>query len=170
MAAYEQLRVPNYRRKYWWEDVLPLFFLLLIGVFGMFYVVKMSGSNKKVAAEQPVQSYFTASSGGPDKLPKRLAAFEAAQVSVKGVKEAGEPLRISIENYNPSLKYHADFGDGTFKAFEGSSVKHIFASPGFRPLRIFAENGNGERMLVFSKRLRVREGIEVDSKALKENE
>lgn len=148
-----------HRRKYWWEDSVSIFFLMSIGIFGIYYLSKMSEVDKN-NDDPKVMSYFTSHSSKSMSVTRQnreLAPLKQANIFIRGEKEVHRQVHFYMEDFNPSFTYHVDFGDQTPRqSLSDDSFTHTYTQTGIYSVRLFSIDEQGEHTVIFSKRLRIR--------------
>lgn len=74
-------------------------------------------------------------------------------VDIAGTREAGSSLIFSIENYDESLTYMIDFGNGYRRELE-NSITYSYRRPGNFRLRLIATNEQGSSS-IYNKSIRI---------------
>ena len=127
------------------------FLLILIGIFGFFYVINSAIAGPLTKIETNKTSVFASSryDSPPTNVnispvvtqeAKSLEATEKKtaftrnsihhQLSIKGAKEAKEKLQFTIHSYNDKAKYSLDLGNGLVKSIANKSFSYTYQEAG----------------------------------------
>lgn len=96
-----------------------------------------------------------------------LPTTKKEQLLVKGHREAGEKLVISVKSYDGKADYRIDFGDGQTKAMTNKTIQHIYERPGDYKLQLII-NYQDEPVQRITRKINIDEPIEVVSDAYQE--
>jgi len=88
-------------------------------------------------------------------------------MDIKGFKEAKEKLTFYIPDFHRKIKYDLDLGNGKVITVKEEKVTYAYPEYGTYNVKLWG-SCNGQRKLLRTKRLRIKEAIEVSEDAFKE--
>lgn len=157
------------RRK---PDAILLIIVIIIGVAGLFSVLKFSQDTNNTILNRPKTTVNTdnvsisehTATPVKEQIPvSKQDKIQNATFTVLGEKEAGQKLTFSLQNTDPFVQYELQVGKSNKVTFKDKTLSYSFPRGGTFPIQLIATY-QGKSKVIQNQNITIANSIEVVSK------
>ena len=133
------------------RDSIIMWSLLLIGIAGLFIVLRSSNlshnSKSESISKKKISTNKNQIARAEVAIPILKEKSANTVVRIKGIKEASELIHFEVEGYQKNANYRFDFGDGIGRTMNAPIVKHAYQNPGKYDVKLVVSYKNETKVL-----------------------
>ena len=157
----------NPKRKAFMEGI-NITILIILGCGGLYLCSNLLLPKDPQNNFSKITANASAISNGTKKAKSNPQnTIQKEQLIIKGHREAGEKITLTVDGFNKKAKYRIDFGDDTRQTVTSKEVSHTYNKPGNYNILLTIGYQN-EPVQRVSKKIYIDQPIEVMSEAYQE--